>query len=72
MTSHPANGESRAYLQERTEVFARFMFWAFVALRVFERVLYAAYPEVTPDHYLAIVLIGLAGLGAFAISWRAR
>jgi eukaryotic-like serine/threonine-protein kinase len=62
--------EARAHLQDRLEVYARTVFWAFVALRVLELVLYWTYPDIKPTHYPYIVTLGVVGLAAMAICWR--
>lgn len=61
---------ARAYLQARLEVYARVMFWAFVALRVLEVILYRTYPTVRPHQYTAILVTGIVGLLAMAVCWR--
>src|ERR1041385_4431904 len=62
--------EARGYLQGRLETYARIVFWAFVALRILELVLYWTCPTIKPDHYELIVAIGVGGLVVMALCWR--
>jgi serine/threonine-protein kinase len=61
---------ARRFLQKRLELYARIVFWAFVALRVMELLLYWAVPDVKPMHYPYIVALGVAGLAVMAACWR--
>jgi eukaryotic-like serine/threonine-protein kinase len=62
--------DARAFLQNRTAVYARVLFWAFVTLRGLEVVLYASYPEIKPRLYSWILCTGMFGLIAMAVCWR--
>jgi eukaryotic-like serine/threonine-protein kinase len=64
-----ADGESSEVLQRRLAAFARLMFFAFVALRVAEFVLYRVYLDIWPDHYWTIFVIGASNVVLLAGAW---
>ncbi len=62
--------ETRAYLQARLTVLYKLMFWSYVALLTFLRLLYAAYPDYEPVYNGRIYAIAAGGLALMAFLWR--
>jgi serine/threonine-protein kinase len=65
-----SDAESRAYLQARLTVLFKLMFWSFVALLVFLRALYWAFPTIEPARNHEIFAISAVGLAIMAFIWR--
>ena len=68
--------EGRAFVQQRTVLFIKMMFWSFVALLGFINVMYAIYPVTRPAQATIInyfAALGLVVLGAaFFVARRGR
>jgi serine/threonine-protein kinase len=62
--------EARAYLQARLTVLFKLMFWSFVALLTFLRVMYAAYRAYEPKYNDLIYVMAAVGLAIMAFLWR--
>jgi hypothetical protein len=62
--------EARAYLQQRLTVLFKLMFWSFVALLTFLRLLYAMYPDYEPRYNGHVYAVAAGGLAIMAFLWR--
>ena len=63
--------ESRAYLQSRSTVLWKIMFWAFVTLLASQWLMYELiYPDVRPAYQGHIYVIGSGSLALMAFIWR--
>jgi eukaryotic-like serine/threonine-protein kinase len=62
--------ESRTYLQARLTVLFELMFWSFVALLTFLKLLYGAYPEIEPKSNIYMYEVSVVGLAIMAFLWR--
>jgi eukaryotic-like serine/threonine-protein kinase len=62
--------ELRSYLQVRLALFAKAVFWSFVALLVFLFAMYARYPDIKPVHQDLIYATGTIALALLAFLWR--
>src|SRR5688572_29149178 len=62
--------ETRAYLQERITLFAKLMFWSFLALMLFLAGAYVRYPDLAPEHNVVIFGTGATGLAVMGGIWQ--
>jgi eukaryotic-like serine/threonine-protein kinase len=62
--------EQRDFYQTRLALFARLFLWVFVIMLVWVNVVYLAFPDARPRHYMAINYIAVAGLALLFLLWR--